>query len=94
MLMEKYRGEKDLHCVFVDLEKAYDRVPREELWFCMSKSGAAEKYVRWVQDMYENSTTVVRCAVRRTEDLKVEMHQGGLHQGSALSPFLFALVTD
>ncbi|KAI5607287.1 NLR family CARD domain-containing protein 3 isoform X18, partial [Silurus asotus] len=29
MLMEKYReGQKELHCLFVDLEKAYDRVER------------------------------------------------------------------
>ncbi|KAK3535979.1 hypothetical protein QTP70_023719 [Hemibagrus guttatus] len=91
-LMEKYRdGQRELHCVFVDLEKAYDRVPREELWYCMRKSGVAEKYVRVVQDMYERSRTVVRCAVGQTEEFKVEV---GLHQGSALSPFLFAIVMD
>ncbi|KAK3510953.1 hypothetical protein QTP70_027808 [Hemibagrus guttatus] len=77
ILMEKYRdGQRELHCVFVDLEKAYDRVPREELWYCMRKSGVAEKYVRVVQDMYERSRTVVRCAVGQTEEFKVEV---GLH---------------
>ncbi|KAK3547228.1 hypothetical protein QTP86_017837 [Hemibagrus guttatus] len=76
---------------YIDLEKAYDRVPREELWYCMRKSGVAEKYVRVVQDMYERSRTVVRCAVGQTEEFKVEV---GLHQGSALSPFLFAIVMD
>ncbi|KAK3507270.1 hypothetical protein QTP70_013530 [Hemibagrus guttatus] len=90
--MEKYRdGQRELHCVFVDLEKAYDRVPREELWYCMRKSGVAEKYVRVVQDMYERSRTVVRCAVGQTEEFNVEV---GLHQVSALSPFLFAIVMD
>ncbi|KAK3570248.1 hypothetical protein QTP86_017126, partial [Hemibagrus guttatus] len=92
ILMEKYRdGQRELHCVFVDLEKAYDRVPREELWYCMRKSGIAEKYVRVVQDMYERRRTVVKCAVGQTEEFKVEV---GLHQGSALSPFLFAIVMD
>ncbi|KAK3566893.1 hypothetical protein QTP86_004748 [Hemibagrus guttatus] len=77
--------------VLENLEKAYDRVPREELWYCMRKSGVAEKYVRVVQDMYERSRTVLRCAVGQTEEFKVEV---GLHQGSALSPFLFAIVMD
>ncbi|KAK3542855.1 hypothetical protein QTP70_005441 [Hemibagrus guttatus] len=89
--MSTWDGQRELHCVFVDLEKAYDRVPREELWYCMRKSGVAEKYVRVVQDMYERSRTVVRCAVGQTEEFKVEV---GLHQGSALSPFLFAMVMD
>ncbi|KAK3572428.1 hypothetical protein QTP86_032647 [Hemibagrus guttatus] len=73
ILMEKYRdGQRELHCVFVDLEKAYDRVPREELWYCMRKSGVAEKYVRVVQDMYERSRTVVRCAVGQTEEWRLD----------------------
>ena len=75
----------------MDLKKAYDRVPREELWYCMRKSGIVEKYVQLVQDMYEGSETVVRCAVGTTESFKVKV---GLHQGSALSPFLFAVIMD
>ena len=50
-----------------------------------------EKYVRFVQDMYEESETVVRCAVGTTESVKIKV---GLHQGSALSPFLLAVIID
>ena len=57
----------------------------------MKKLGIVEKYVRLVQDMYEESKTVVRCAVRITESFKVKV---GLHQGSALSPFLFSVIMD
>ncbi|KAK3553574.1 hypothetical protein QTP70_005489 [Hemibagrus guttatus] len=46
--------------VLENLEKAYDRVPREELWYCMRKSGVVEKYVSVVQDMYERSRTVYK----------------------------------
>ena len=92
MLMEKYReGQRELHCVFLDLEKAYDRVPREELWYCIRKSVIVEKYVRLVQNMYKEIETVVRCAIGTTESFKVKV---GLHQGSALSPFLFAVIMD
>ena len=92
MLMEKYReGQRKLRCVFVHLEKAYDRVPREELWYCMRKSGMGKKYVQLVQDIYEGNETVVRCAIGTTASFKVKV---GLHQGSALGPFLFAVITD
>ncbi|KAK3558030.1 hypothetical protein QTP86_006358 [Hemibagrus guttatus] len=90
---ERFWSELDevMESIPTDLEKAYNRVPREELWYYMRKSGVAEKYVRVVQDMYERSRTVVRCAVGQTEEFKVEV---GLHQGSALNPFLFAIVMD
>ena len=57
----------------------------------MKKSGIVETYVQLVQDMYEESETVVWCAVVTTESFKVKV---GLHQGSALSPFLFAVIMD
>ena len=77
MLMEKYRkGQRELHCVIVDLEKAYDKVLREELWCCMRKSEMAEKYVQLVQDMYEGSKTVVRCVLETAKSFKVKV---GLH---------------
>ena len=57
----------------------------------MRKSGLADKYVRLLQDMYDDSITAVRCAVGVTEGFEVKV---GLHQGSALSPCLFAMMMD
>ena len=58
-LMEKHRGKQTgLHMVFIDLEKAYDRVPRQEVWRCMREKGVPEKYVMIVQDMYEGARPV------------------------------------
>ena len=92
VLMEKWREvRKKMHCVFVELDKAYDRVLREEVWYCMSKSGVAEKYVIIVQYMYEESTTTMRCVIGVEEGFEVKV---GLHQGSSLSPCLFAMVMD
>ena len=41
--------------------------------------------------MYNGATTTVRSAAGLTEEFKVGV---GLHQGSALSPFLFAIIMD
>ena len=91
-LQERYsEGQQDLHCVFIDLEKAYDRVPREELHWCMRYKGVAEKYIRLVKDMYHQCETVLGCAAGTSEPFAVEV---GLHQGFAFSPFLFAIMMD
>ena len=77
---------KKLFLAFLDLEKAYDRVPREVVYWSMRKRGIPEKYVRLIRSTYANSTTMVRTKFGDTSEFEIKV---GLHQGSALSPFLF-----
>ena len=76
-----------VHCAFIDLEKAYNRVPRE----CLQLAETSECYIKIIQNMDDRATTTVKSAAGLTKELKVGV---GLHQGSALSPFLFAIVID
>ena len=48
-----------------------------------------ERYIRLVKYMYHQCETVVRCAVGTSEPFAMEV---GFHQGSAFSPFLFAIM--
>ena len=42
--------------VCIDLEKAYDRVPRQEVWRCMREKGVPGKYVMIVSGTAEAGT--------------------------------------
>ena len=91
-LQEKYlEMQKDLFFAFVDLEKAYDRVPREIVYWCLRKRNVPEWLIMLVEAAYTNSRTVVRTAQGQTDPFDIKV---GLHQGSALSPFLFIVVMD
>ena len=76
---------------FIDLEKAFDRVPRKVLEWAMRKRGIPEAMVRTVMSLYEGAKTRVRVGLELSEELEVKV---GVHQGSVLSPLVFAIVVD
>ena len=91
-VIEKHQEmQKELHMVFIDLEKAYDRVPWQEVWRCLREQGVPEKYVRLVKDtcmrMHEHRLRPIGLTGKITVRV-------GLHQGSSVSPYLFDMILD
>ena len=82
--------EKSCMC-FVELEKGFDRVLWKVLELVMRMNGMPEILVRSVICLYEGATTRVRVDSEVSEEFRVKV---GMHQGSVLSHFLFALVLD
>ena len=91
-LQEKHlAANKPLYMAFVDLEKAFDRVPRDVIWWAMRKLGIDEWLVHLVQSMYKD----VRSRVRVGDGYSKEFDVGvGVHQGSVLSPLLFIIALE
>ena len=91
-LQEKYLAKnKQLFFAFVDLEKAFDRVPREVVWWAMRSLGVDEWLVSVVQAMYVDARSKVRVQGVFSEEFPVRV---GVHQGSVLSPLLFIMVME
>ncbi|PKA57161.1 ataxia telangiectasia mutated family protein [Apostasia shenzhenica] len=90
--MEKFKErKKNQHLVFIDLEKAYDKVSREVLWRILEKKEICTTYIQVIKDMYEGAVTSVRTQGGLTKDFSITV---GLHQGSTLSSYLFALIVE
>ena len=91
-LQEKYlAANKRLYLAFLDLEKAFDRVPRKVIWWALRKLGVDEWIVPLVQGMYSNARSRVRVGEEYSEEFEVKV---GVHQGSVLSPLLFIIVLE
>jgi hypothetical protein len=91
-MQERYLMKKrELWIAFVDLEKAFDRVPRDVVWWALRTLGIEECIVNVIKAMYEGATTAVKIGGGESQSFEVKV---GVHQGSVLSPLLFTLVLE
>ena len=63
---------------FVDLEKAFDRVPRKVVEWAMRKKGNQEALVTAVMSLYKGARTKVKAGTHLVEGFEVSV---GVHQG-------------
>ena len=89
-IREEFCGkEKKLCMCFVDLEKAFDRVPIKVVEWALRKKRLPEVLVQAVMSLYEGLRTNVRVGSGLLEEFGLSV---GVHQGSVLSPQIFAIV--
>ena len=76
---------------FINVEKAFDRVPTKVMEWAMRKKGLSEIMVRAVISLYDGVKTRVRVESAYSEEFEVKV---GVHQGFVVSPLLFEIVAD
>jgi Reverse transcriptase (RNA-dependent DNA polymerase) len=77
--------------IFIDLEKAYDKIPRNIMWWALKRKLVPTKYVTLIKDIYTNVVTCVKACDDESDTFPIKI---GLHHESALSPYIFILVMD
>lgn len=91
-LQERYgEKKKKLYHVFVDLEKAFDKVPRAAICWALRRQRVPESLIRLVMSLYTDSRSRVKVAGVTSKSFEINV---GVHQGSALSPLLFIVVLE
>ena len=94
MMMEKsWEWGRDKFALFIDMEKAFDRVPRKLLWKIMSEPpySVPKKLIRVIKSIYRNSVSKVRKGDIETDWFEIGE---GVRQGDGLSPLLFIIFMD
>ncbi|EYC17834.1 hypothetical protein Y032_0029g1897 [Ancylostoma ceylanicum] len=92
LLVEKHREkQKPLHLAFLDLGKAFNRVPHKVIWYAFRQQGVPEELIEWIRIRYSSLRSHVQAAAGTSADFPISV---SVREGSALSPLLFIVVMD
>ena len=83
--------QKEVYIVFIDIEKAFDRVQRDEIWKSINIRGINNHLIAAIKSIYNRCTNYVRMHNTKSSTFTT---QDGLRQGGVLSPTLFIILMD
>ena len=83
------KNRKKVFAAFIDLEKAYNKVWRADLWKVLKEYGIGSRLLESIKALYKESKACVR--VELTEEFGVKQ---GLRQGCPLSLWLYNIFAD
>lgn len=79
--------------LFVDLEKAFDKVNRNKLWNIMKQKGVPQHLITVIRSLYVENKILVETGTRHKNDITATINRG-VRQGCPLSPSLFNVYID
>jgi hypothetical protein len=82
---------KEAYIAFLDLQAAFDTIPRKEIWKALQKLGVTKNLIEKIQSISETVKGRVLIREGQSEEIKMEK---GVKQGDNLSPLLFIIVMD
>ena len=77
--------------IFLDQEKAFDRVDHQFLFKTMEAFGIGEEFIAWIKVLYSNATTKIKINGYLSASIPLKR---GVRQGCPLSALLYVLVIE
>ena len=88
MLYKLVDSKKAVDVVYVDLQKAFDKVPHKKLLYKLKQTGIKGKLLNWIGNWLSDRTHKVKYKGMVSDAVKVK---SGVPQGSVLGPILFLI---
>ena len=88
-MIQKYLSRKGgrFYCLYVDFQKAFDKIQHQKLFISLLQKGIHGKYLRILKAMYSSLSATVRTSSGETNGFPCNV---GTRQGDVSSPLIFA----
>ena len=85
------QNDEEAALLFLDQEKAFDRVNHKVLYSTMTRFGFGPEFVSWIRMIYSNASTRIDINGFHTKSIPLK---SGVRQGCPLSPLLYVLIIE